>query len=294
MSDLVIDIRHLSRSFGKTEALRDVSLEVPQGGVFGLVGSNGAGKTTLIKHILGSHYAQSGTVSVFGLDPVAEPVKVLGRIGYMSEDRDIPNWMRVGEIIDFTRSFYPAWDNHYAAELVELFELDTKQKIRHLSRGQAARICLLLALAHRPELLVLDEPSSGLDPVIRRDILTAIVRTTADDGRTVLFSSHLLDEVERLADRVAILHQGRIVLDESLETILESFHRVTLRFDESSAVAPSLRGAMHSEGKGSEWTYVYRGSKNQLVENTRQLNAKIVAEVPLSLDDIFVCNVQGS
>lgn len=294
MSDLVIDIKNLSRMFGDKHALQDVSLRVPRGGVFGLIGSNGAGKTTLIKHILGSHYAQSGSVSVFGFDPVAEPVQVLGRIGYMSEDRDLPGWMRVQEVINFTKAFYPGWDSGYAGQLRELFELDPKQKIRNLSRGQTARVCLLLALAHRPELLVLDEPSSGLDPVIRRDILTAIVRTTADEGRTVLFSSHLLDEIERLADRVAILHQGRVVLNQPLETILESYHRVTLRFDEFSAVAPNLSGAMRSEGKGHEWTYVYSGDREQLVESSRRLNAQIIAEAPLSLDDIFICNVQGS
>ena len=294
MSDLVIDIKNLNRMFGDKHALQDVSLRVPRGGVFGLIGSNGAGKTTLIKHILGSHYAQSGSVSVFGFDPVAEPVQVLGRIGYMSEDRDLPSWMRVQEVIDFTKAFYPGWDLGYAGQLRELFELDPKQKIRNLSRGQTARVCLLLALAHRPELLVLDEPSSGLDPVIRRDILTAIVRTTADEGRTVLFSSHLLDEIERLADRVAILHQGRVVLNQPLETILESYHRVTLRFDEFSAVAPNLSGAMRSEGKGHEWTYVYSGDREQLVESSRRLNAQIIAEAPLSLDDIFICNVQGS
>ena len=294
MSDLVIDIKNLNRMFGDKHALQDVSLRVPRGGVFGLIGSNGAGKTTLIKHILGSHYAQSGSVSVFGFDPVAEPVQVLGRIGYMSEDRDLPSWMRVQEVIDFTKAFYPGWDSGYAGQLRELFELDPKQKIRNLSRGQTARVCLLLALAHRPELLVLDEPSSGLDPVIRRDILTAIVRTTADEGRTVLFSSHLLDEIERLADRVAILHQGRVVLNQPLETILESYHRVTLRFDEFSAVAPNLSGAMRSEGKGHEWTYVYSGDREQLVESSRRLNAQIIAEAPLSLDDIFICNVQGS
>lgn len=294
MSDHVIDIEHLSRSFGKTQALQDVSLRVPRGGVYGLIGSNGAGKTTLIKHILGSHYAQSGSVSVFGLDPVADPVGVLGRIGYMSEDRDIPAWMRVQEIIGFTRSFYPAWDTGYAAELLELFELDPKQKIRYLSRGQAARVCLLLALSHRPELLVLDEPSSGLDPVIRRDILTAIVKTTSDDGRTVLFSSHLLDEVERLADRVAILHQGRILLDQPLETIFESFHRVTLHFEDAQLEAPDLKGAIQSQGKGRDWTYVYCGEKEQLTQAAKGLRAQIVAQGPLSLDDIFVCHVQRS
>jgi ABC-2 type transport system ATP-binding protein len=293
MSDFVIDIQHLGRSFGKTEALQDVSLQVPRGEVFGLIGSNGAGKTTLIKHILGSHYAQRGWVKVFGLDPVAEPVKVLGRIGYMSEDRDVPSWMRIGELIDFTRTFYPAWDSGYATELTSVFELDVKQKIRDLSRGQTARVCLLLALSHRPELLVLDEPSSGLDPVIRRDILAAIVRTTTDEGRTVLFSSHLLDEVERLADRVAILHQGRILLDQKLEDIYESYHRVTLRFDRSFSIAPALEGSLHSDGNGNEWTYVVRGQKDQLLAASSQLNATVVAELPLSLDDIFVCNIQG-
>ena len=294
MSDLVIDIRHLSRSFGKTEALRDVSLEVPRGGVFGLIGSNGAGKTTLIKHILGSHYAQSGSVSVFGLDPVREPVKVLGRIGYMSEDRDVPSWMRVQELIDFTSTFYPSWDSAYVNELLQIFELDSKQKIRTLSRGQTARVCLLVALAHRPELLVLDEPSSGLDPVIRRDILAAIVRTTAEDGRTVLFSSHLLDEVERLADRVALLHQGRILLADSLETVIESFHRITLRFDQSHLAAPRFLGAIDSRGQGFEWTYVVRGKRGEFVQTAQSLRAQIVDESPLSLDEIFVSNIHGS
>lgn len=294
MDPYVIDIKNLSRRFGNTQALRDVTLRVPRGGVYGLIGSNGAGKTTLIKHILGSHYAQSGSVSVFGLNPVDSPEQVLAKIGYMSEDRDVPSWMRVQQIIDFTSTFYPDWDSVYAKELIELFELDPKQRVRHLSRGQTARVCLLLALAHRPELLLLDEPSSGLDPVIRRDILAAIVRTTADEGRTVLFSSHLLDEVERLADRVAILHEGRVILDQPMETIFDSFHRVTLRFDASSTVAPNLVGAVQSQGYGQEWTYVYRGNRDQLQEASRQLSAQIVDELPLTLDDIFVCNVHRS
>ena len=294
MGDYIVDIENLSRAFGNTQALQDVTLRVPRGGVFGLIGSNGAGKTTLIKHILGSHDAQRGSVHVFGLDPVKEPVKVLGRIGYMSENRDTPGWMRIQELIDFTSTFYPSWDPGYVKELLELFELDSKQRIRNLSRGQTARVCLLLALAHRPELLVLDEPSSGLDPVIRRDILAAIVRTTAEDGRTVLFSSHLLDEVERLADRIAILHQGRLLLEDSLESVLDSFHRITLRFDQSYSVAPSFDGAIDSRGLGYEWTYVVRGEKNRLEQTAQSLHAQIVGESPLSLDDIFVSNIHRS
>ena len=288
MSDFVIDIKNICRSFGEKDVLHDVSLAIPEGGVFGLIGSNGAGKTTLIKHILGSHYAQSGSVSVFGFDPVREPVQVLSKVGYMSEDRDVPSWMRVQEIIDFTKSFYTKWDSSYAADLIQLFELNPKQRIRTLSRGQTARVCLLLALAHRPQLLILDEPSSGLDPIIRRDILSAIVRTTAEDGRTVFFSSHLLDEVERLADRVAILHQGRILFHDSLDTLLASFRRVTLRFTESHVSAPDLAGSLISRGQDREWTYVHRGDREQLVQAAEKANAQIVIEHSLNLDDVFV------
>ncbi len=233
----VIDIRRLTRHFGNKTALDDVSLTVPRGGVFGLIGGNGAGKTTLIKHILGMLKAETGTVQVFGLDPVQNPVGTLGRIGYLSEDRDLPNWMRVGELLRYTQAFFPTWDEAYAEELRQAFDLDAKARIKTLSRGQRARAGLLTALAHRPELLVLDEPSSGLDPVVRRDILGAIIRTIADEGRTVFFSSHLLDEIERVADRVAIIHQGRVMLASSMDEIKETHRRVTLRFGQPIAQA---------------------------------------------------------
>jgi ABC-2 type transport system ATP-binding protein len=156
-----------------------VSLTVPTGGVFGLIGANGAGKTTLIKHLLGMLRAEQGSVRVFGQDPIENPVGVLGRIGYLSEDRDLPDWMRVSELMSYTQAFFPNWDERYAEELREAFDLNPNARIKTLSRGQRARAGLLAALAHRPPLLVLDEPSSGLDPVVRRDILSAIIRTIA-------------------------------------------------------------------------------------------------------------------
>jgi ABC-2 type transport system ATP-binding protein len=202
-----------------------VNLSIPRGAVYGLVGENGAGKTTLIKHFLGLLRAQSGSVRVFGLDPVADPVGVLSRIGYLSEERDLPGWMRVDELIRYSRAFYPGWDDAYAEELRQTFGLDASATIKNLSKGQRARAGLLVALAYRPELLVLDEPSTGLDPVVRRDILDAIIRTIADEGRTVLFSSHLLDEVERVADHVTMISHGEIVMSGTLADIRES-HRV--------------------------------------------------------------------
>ena len=225
MSESVINVSELTRRFGARTALSSVTLALPRGAVYGLVGANGAGKTTLIKHILGLLRAEGGSVRVFGLDPVVEPVAVLSRIGYLSEENDLPGWMRVDELIRYSRAFYPAWDDAYAEELRQAFGLDPTAKIRNLSKGQKARAGLLIALAYRPELLVLDEPSSGLDPIVRRDILGAVIRTIADEGRTVLFSSHLLEEVEQVADHVTMISDGKIILSAQLDTIKES-HRV--------------------------------------------------------------------
>lgn len=290
-TNMVVQITDLCRRFGAKTVLDNVNLSIPSGGVFGLIGANGAGKTTLLKHILGTHYAQSGTVRVFGLDPVANPVQVLGRLGYMSENRDIPNWMRVGDLISYTASFYPNWDKRYAEQLRSMFDLDAKSRVRNLSRGQRARTCLLLAIAHRPDLLVLDEPSSGLDPVVRRDILGAIIRTIADEGRTVLFSSHLLDEVERVADRVAILHRGSIQLCEDLETIKNSRRRVTLRFEDQQAIAPTIPDAHLINGSGREWTYMSEGTMDQLQHAVNALHATIVEETYMSLDELFMVHI---
>jgi ABC-2 type transport system ATP-binding protein len=289
----IIDIRRLTRQFGNKTALNDISLTVPRGGVFGLIGGNGAGKTTLIKHILGMLKAHAGTVRVFGLDPVQNPVGTLGRIGYLSEDRDLPNWMRVGELLRYTQAFFPTWDEAYAEELRQAFDLDAKARIKTLSRGQRARAGLLVALAHRPDLLMLDEPSSGLDPVVRRDILGAIIRTIADEGRTVFFSSHLLDEVERVADRVAIIHEGRIMLASSMDEIKDTHRRVTLRFGQPVAQAPSLVGSLSCVGEGLEWTYVCSGESEQLRRAAEAIGGTVVGDTALTLDEVFVSRIQG-
>src|SRR6476469_312487 len=237
MSEPVIDVSRLTRRFGDKTALDSVTLSMPRGAVYGLVGANGAGKTTLIKHILGLLRAQEGSVRVFGRDPVADPVGVLSRIGYLSEENDLPGWMRVDELMRYSRAFYPGWDDAYAGELRTMFALDPAAKIKTLSKGQKARAGLVVALAYRPELLVLDEPSSGLDPIVRRDILGAVLRTIAGEGRTVLFSSHLLDEVEQVADHVTMITGGKLVLSGPLEKIIDS-HRVDGR-------VPSLNEIFH-------------------------------------------------
>src|SRR5205085_2838925 len=293
-ADNVIAIRGVTRQFGTKRALDDVSVAVPRGVVFGMVGANGAGKTTLIRHVLGLLKAQRGSVRVFGLDPVKEPVKVLSRIGYLSEEGDLPGWMRVDELMRYMRAFYPTWDETYAQDLRKQFELDPAAKVKTLSKGQKARAGLLVALAYRPELLLLDEPSSGLDPIVRRDILGAIVRTIADEGRTVLFSSHLLDEVERISDRVAMLKAGRILFTGDMDEIKQTHHRLTLRFGDERPQPPPLEGVLSWEGRGCHWTAVASGRLDELTMAVSALGAEVIDQKGLSLDEIFQAQVGSS
>ncbi|MCU0872449.1 MAG: ABC transporter ATP-binding protein [Pirellulaceae bacterium] len=293
MSDEIVTVQQLSRVFGRTVALADVTLSVARGAVFGLVGENGAGKTTLIKHLLGLYRPEYGHVRVFGSDPVGDPVGVLGRIGYLSEDRDLPEWMRVGELMSYTRAFYPRWDEDLARELIEMFELDIGQKIRTLSRGQRARAGLLIAVAHRPDLLLLDEPSSGLDPGARQDILAAIVRTVADEGRTVLLSSHLLHEVQRVADHVAMLHRGRLVLNEPLDDLLARHRWLTVQFASALPAQPDWPGALWWTGQDAEWTCLCNGQWLACKQAAEEAGATIVEERLPSLEEVFLARTKG-
>lgn len=291
VQESVIEVRDLTRKFRRKQALAGVTITVPRGVVYGLVGENGAGKTTLLKHIMGSLRAQTGSVRVFGRDPVKEPVAVLSQLGYLSEDRDIPGWMRVGEAIGYTQAFYPGWDEAYAESLRERFELDERAKIKTLSRGEKAKCGLLLALAYRPPLLVLDEPSSGLDPSARHDILEAIVRTVADEGRTVLFSSHLLDEVERVADMTAMIHGGRVVFEESLDGIKARHWRLLVSREEENGPAPDLPGLIHATGTGREWTLVCEGTLDALQAEAVAQGLQVLESDQPSLEEVFLARV---
>ena len=292
--DPVIKVSGLSHSYGRKLALDDVSFEIGQGRVFGLVGENGAGKTTLIKHLLGSLSPDRGNVTVFGITPTRNPPAVLSRIGYLSEDRDLPQWMRVGELMHYTRAFYPDWDEGYAEQLRKQFRLELDTKIRNLSRGEKARAGLLVALAHRPELLLLDEPSSGLDAVSRHDILAVVVRSVAEEGRTVVFSSHLLDEVERVADEVAMFHRGRLELLTSMDELRATHQRMVVEFSEEMSEFPEVPGVLHAVGEGREWAVVCHGDPKTMRSAIEKAGARILEETIPSLDTVFVARVTGN
>ncbi len=293
-----IEVRGLTRRFRKKVALDRVDLSAARGRVLGLVGENGAGKTTLLLHLLGLLRAQEGTVRVFGMDPVRAPDRVLAKIGYLSENRELPPWMRVRELLLYTKAFYPKWDDAFAQELIETFGLDLEAKIGHLSRGQMAQAGLVVALSYRPELLLLDEPSSGLDPVVRQDILTAIIRTVADEGRTVLFSSHLLEEVERVADDVAMIHEGKLAFCAPMDDIRERHRRITVRLPEPASAAPGFPGVLHwrralGVAASREWTAVCDGHADEFKRAAAEARVEILEDASASLEEVFVARVKG-
>lgn len=284
----VIAVHDLSRRFGKSLALDQISFEIQPGWVYGLVGANGAGKTTLMKHLLGLLKAKQGTVRVFGLDPVKHPVEVLSRIGYLSEERDLPEWMRVDELLSYTGAYYPNWDREYALELLDTFALDPSKKVKQLSKGMRAQAGLIAAVAHHPELLLLDEPSTGLDAVVRKDILNAIIRTVTNAGRTVIFSSHLLDEVELMSDYVLMVDRGRLVLHGSLDEIRQRHQLLTVNFPTAVKAIPAVDGILSASGVGRQWTLLCDVDVQEPQRALRGQGAEVTLARTASLQEIFV------
>ena len=214
-----IETRQLTRVFGHTRAVDSATLDVAQGTVLGLLGPNGAGKSTLLKLLVGQLRATSGTAMLLGQTVSQRERAPWGRLGYVSQARYLPGWMTAAECLRFTRALRPQWDEAKEAHLVKRLEVPLETKIRDLSRGDHVRLQIALALAHNPELILLDEPTSGLDPVGRRELLELLIDEIGLRGCTVVFSSHIVEDVERMADHVAIMNAGRIVASGSVDEI---------------------------------------------------------------------------
>jgi ABC-2 type transport system ATP-binding protein len=220
----VIEFQNLHRAYKRgQDVLKGVTFHLEPGEVVGLVGKNGSGKTTLMRLALGTLVPQKGYVRLFGIDPRANPVEVKRRIGYVAEDQILPEFLRVGEILRLHQKVFPDWDTDLESRLMERFEVPRRTKIKELSKGQARQIALVCAMAHRPEVLLLDEPAGGLDPAIRREFLETAIQYLSECGSTILFSSHYMGDVERLAGRIVMLHDGKVLLDNHLEELQEEF-----------------------------------------------------------------------
>lgn len=230
MSDSLFELSGVTRRHGGDVALRDLSLHMRVGEVLGVVGPNGAGKSTLMRVLLGLIPAQSGEVRVFGVDPWREPLAVRSRTGYASDGRDQDSRATVGELQALHRALYPRWDAEFAQRLIGPLGGRPTSRIDRLSRGEAQRVRIALAMAHRPELLLLDEPGAGLDPSLRREFLEDAVELLGDSETSIVINSHHLSDIERIASRIVLMSAGRIVLDVELDTLREQYCLAT--FDE--------------------------------------------------------------
>lgn len=217
----------LSKSYGSNHALQPTSLSVPAGAVYALVGHNGAGKTTLIKILMNIIAPSTGSATVLGMPATSLTGAAFERIGYVSENQDLPLWMTVGQFLDYLAPFYPKWN---LGDLLERFDLPRNRKLKHLSRGMLMKASLASTLAFSPELIVMDEPFSGLDPLVRDELIEALVAHTRSTGATVLISSHDLGEIEAFATHVGFIHQGQFLFNEELTTLTSRFREVTVAF----------------------------------------------------------------
>ena len=219
----VLEFNDVHRAFvDGVDVLDGIGFSVEPGEVVGLLGKNGAGKTTLLNIAMGMIEPQQGTVRVFGLDPRRDSVEVKRRIGYVSEEQILPAFMSVEKVVELHRSLFPGWDDAMARELLERFGLSPGVKIKTLSKGQARQVALVCAVSHKPELLILDEPAGGLDPAARREFLETSIRLLNVAGSTILFSSHHMTDVERMAGRVVMIHDGKLLLDSDLDGLREA------------------------------------------------------------------------
>jgi ABC-2 type transport system ATP-binding protein len=222
----IIEIRNLRKKYRHTLAVDGLNLDIPEGAVTAFLGPNGAGKTTTIKCLLNMVCPDAGTVRVLGQDSRRIGSDIFCQIGYVSENQELPLWMTVEQLMEYCRPMYPTWDTGFAAKLLKEFDLPPQAKIKNLSRGMKMKAALLSSLAYRPKLVVLDEPFSGLDPLVRDEFIRGMLELTENEGWSVFVSSHDIAEVERLADRVAIIDRGRIKLDEDSDTLRGRFRSV--------------------------------------------------------------------
>ncbi len=289
-----IQLEQVTKTYGKNIALKNLSLDVPRGVVFALLGENGAGKTTTIKLLLGLEESDSGKVDVLGLDSSQQGSEIRRRVGYVPEQPALYQWMTAAEIGWFTAGFFTDSFEHEYRTLLKQFSVPLDRKIAQMSKGMRAKVSLSLALAHQPELLILDEPTSGLDTLVRREFLESMVDIAAS-GRTVLLSSHQIGEVERVADMVAIMREGQLLVVESLDTLKCQTFELTITLEAGSSQPPEVPGqVLCSRRRSRQWQVLARNLEESQIETLRDDPAVVAIEVRTpGLEEIFVAYMQS-
>lgn len=288
----MIEVKSVVKDFDGVRALNDLTMTVPSGSVYGLVGPNGAGKSTIIRHITGILKADRGEILIDG-KPVFENPEVKAKIAYIPDDIFFFPNATIKETANFYKSIYPSFDEERFDKLGEVFKLDTRRQMRRLSKGMQKQAAFWIAISMRPEVLVLDEPVDGLDPVMRRQIWSIIMADVAENGTTVLISSHNLRELEDVCDHVGIMNRGRILLERSLEELQGNVVKVQLALPDGAELPEGL-DILHQSGSGRLKTLIIRGNAAEIEDRINLASPLFVDTVPLTLEEIFIYELGGA
>ena len=284
----IVQMSGLYKRFGKVDALDGVDLEIYPGRIIGLLGANGAGKSTLLRHIIGLYLADRGRCVTFGREAKELGPSELGRIGYVHQEGELLDWMKVGQLIRYVSTYYPNWNRQLEQEYIADYDISTEARVGSLSPGQRQKLAILLAIGFEPELLILDEPAAALDPVARANFLDLLLQIIQNEGRTITISSHILSDVEKVIDHAVIMKAGRILLDCSFDELRERFSKVRV-----SALSGELPGELpfanvldSRRSNGEVILTVQNCSDEQLQQQAESLNCRIDIQT-LPLEDIY-------
>ncbi len=290
MNEIVLETQGLTKYYGSTLAVDHLNLKVPRGCICGFVGRNGAGKTTAIKLMLGFLVPTAGSSKLLGRDSTALTPEIRQRIGYVTEGHRLFGWMSIAELERFQRAFFPEqWDKRLFADMIEYFELSRKKRIKHLSNGQRAQVSLALALAPKPKLLIMDDPTLGLDAAMRRQFLEGMIELIMRQGRTVLFSSHILGDVERVADRIAVIDKGRLRANCSLEEFRAGVKKVIFSFPDSVPAKVDIEGLLHCRRSEKQLELTLVGTEEAAIAKwAKSAGAEEYHSAKMNLEDQFI------
>ncbi len=288
----MIEVRNVMKEFDGFRALDDMSMTVPTGSVYGLVGPNGAGKSTIIRHLTGIYRQDAGEITIDGA-PVFENPEVKSRIAYIPDDIFYYANASIREMMDFYRSIYPHFDAERFKKLADVFGLDPKRQMRRLSKGMQKQAAFWIAVSLRPEILILDEPVDGLDPVMRRQIWSIIMADVAENGTTVLVSSHNLRELEDVCDSVGIMNKGKIMIERSLNELQENIVKIQLALPDGESLPEGL-DILHKSNTGRLQSLIMHGTQEELTEKLQSAHPLFIDAVPLTLEEIFIYELGGA
>ncbi len=283
----------IDKYLGGEKILDNINIEVNKGSIYGLIGPNGAGKTTLIKTLVDIYEPEKGEVLISG-EKIKDNTEIKSRLGYVSDYQNFYPNFRVKEIVTFYRNTYPLWNEDRYNVLRNIFKIDEKKKIKHLSKGMKTQLSLMLNLSITPEILILDEPTSGLDPVVKRKVLDIIIDEVSSNETTVFISSHHLGELEQICDHIGIIHEGKILLEESIDDLKSNVRKVQVAFKDS--IPEEIKNSediLNIVNKGKVYEIIVNDNIEKLIDEIRKYNPILLETIDMSLEEIFIYKMGG-